>query len=90
MANVSYDEGFTRHAAIRVQQRAIPPVIVEYLLEMGVRGSARGGAESYHFCKKGWRRFQTYMGPAAKHFEQYRHVYAILADGQVVTVAYAH
>lgn len=90
MSHVSCSEGFTRHAATRVQQRAVPPAIVDWLLEFGDHRPAGSGAESYSFRKKGWRRLQRYLGPAARHFENYRHVYAVVADGRIITVAYIH
>jgi hypothetical protein len=90
MAAVALDEGFTIHAARRVQQRAIPPVIVDYLMEFGESRPAGGGAECYSFSRRGWHRLERYLGPVAKHFEKYRSVYVIVADGFVVTTAHVH
>jgi hypothetical protein len=84
------NRGFTKHASVRVQQRSVPPIVVEFLLDYGLRQSAPGGGERFSFCKRAWRRLQRELGPAAKHFERYRHVYAVVCDGHVVTVAYAH
>lgn len=90
MASVTLAEGFTRHAAKRIQQRSIPPVVVDYLMEFGDPRPAGKGAESYSFSKKGWHRLQRYLGPLAKHFGKYRNVYAVISDGHVVTTAHVH
>jgi hypothetical protein len=90
MAYVSPEDGFTHHAASRVQQRCVPPIIIDYLLDFGVRSPAGPGAESYRFCKRGWRRLMRHLGPAAKHFNKYRNLYVVIGDGRIITVAYMH
>ena len=90
MAHVSQVDGFTRHAAARVQQRSIPPIVIDYILAEGECAPAGTGAERFTFGKQGWRRFQRVLGPMARHFDHYRQVYVIVAGGMVVTAAYAH
>ena len=88
MAAAIEDRGLTKHASERMQQRSIPPIVVEFLLDHGQPERGPGGAERFTFCKRSWRRLQREFGPAAGHFERYRHVYAVVCDGRVVTVAY--
>jgi hypothetical protein len=90
MAHATRGEGYTRHASVRLQQRAIPPLLIDFLLEFGVRAPAGSGAESYCFSKKGWRRLQRLLGPTAKHFDKYRDVFAVVSgDGLVITAAHS-
>jgi hypothetical protein len=79
----------SRHARERVRQRAIPPSVVDALLDFGERVRSGAGAEICFFTKRSWRRFAAYLGHEARHFERYREVYAIVADdGRVVTACW--
>ena len=77
----------TRHAQRRMKDRSIPQSIIDALLDFGERRPAGDGSEAYYFSKRAWRRFATYLGTEARHFEKYRDVYAVVAnDDHVVTV----
>jgi hypothetical protein len=81
----------TKHARVRVQQRSIPPVVIDALLDFGDRREAGGGAEIVYFTKRTWRKFASYVGAAVKGFERYRSCYVIEAsDGSIVTAAFRH
>ncbi len=81
----------TVHGAVRSKQRVIPPAVVEALLDFGEDQRAPGGVFYYRFGKRGWRAFQAYLGPAAKHLDRYRSAYAVVADdGSVITVGWEH
>lgn len=82
--------GHTVHSLTRCQQRAIPDVAVELVLEFAKAHPAGGGAESYAFDKRTWQRAAAYLGEDAKRFERYRNIYVIIADGRIVTVAWRH
>jgi hypothetical protein len=86
----SIDAGFSRHAKVRMQQRAIPQAVIDYLLSFGESKFMGSGYESYFFTKRTWKRFEAYLGTGAVAFERYRAVYVIAADGQVVTAAFKH
>jgi len=80
---------FTKHARERSQQRGIPPFVVDMLLQYGERQRDGHGAEIHYFGKRGRRRLQTYVGPAIlEHLSHYLNVYAVVADGEVVTCGY--
>ena len=80
----------THHARVRSQQRSIPSVVRDALVDFGERRRAGQGAESVFFTKKSWKRLEAYMGSdISKAFEKYRNCYLIEAhDGAVVTEAY--
>ena len=80
----------TYHARVRSQQRSIPSVVRDALIDFGERRRAGQGAESVFFTKKSWKRLEAYMGSdISRAFEKYRNCYLIEADdGAVVTEAY--
>lgn len=81
----------TAHARRRVQQRVIPPMMIDYLLDFGDRRDAGRGAESCYFTKRSWRLVERHAGPAAKHLEHWRDIFAVIAaDGAVITAAWRH
>ena len=85
------DSIFTHHGDARRQQRAIPPFVVDALIDYGEERFLGDGCRSYSFSKRSWKRFRSYMGQAAKAYEKYRGAYLIVGDdGAVVTVAWRH
>lgn len=76
----------TEHAKIRMQQRAIPSLVVSLLLDYGERAPAGRGGEIFYFGKRGRQRVLRSEGPVvSRRLEGHWHDYAVLADGQVVT-----
>jgi hypothetical protein len=81
----------TRHANVRMQQRSIPPAAVDVLLGFANPVRVRGHADRYEFDKRSWKRAKAYLGnDVARSFERYRDLYAIVADGRVITVAWRY
>lgn len=80
----------TAHARRRVQQRVIPPMMIDCLLAFGDRRDAGRGTERCYFTKKSWRLVERHAGPAAKHLEHWRDIYAVIADGAVITAAWRY
>jgi len=80
---------FSKHAQIRLQQRAIPPVVLTLLMEFG--SSFRcGGAERLMFDKQAVKRLRQHLGGkrGLKDVERWFNVYAVVGDnGNVVTAA---
>ncbi|MGF3027382.1 hypothetical protein ACQVP2_31810 [Methylobacterium aquaticum] len=80
----------SHHAQQRLQQRAIPPLVVEYLEQFG--SSMRcGGAERLFFDKESRRRLSRHVGGARglRTIEQWLDVYVVVGDcGRIVTVAH--
>lgn len=80
----------TRHAVARLQQRAIPPFVVELLERFGSEMRCGGGDELF-FDKAARKRVERYMGGARslRHIEPWLNVYLVIGDhGRVVTVGH--
>lgn len=78
------------HARKRMQQRAIPPLVLDMLFDCG-SVSRCGGADRLTFDRAAIRRLQHQVGgeKGLKQFERWLSVYAIVGDnGEVVTAAH--
>jgi hypothetical protein len=74
---------FSEHARARLQQRAIPPLVVDLLMQFG-SPSRCGGAERLMFDKQAVKRLRQHL-----FVERWLNVYAIIGDnGNVVTIAH--
>ena len=79
----------TRHASLRTQQRGIPPMVIELLLDYGSERSAGEGTTSFFFDKAARRRIKSYVGGLMAAVSKYLNCYAIVCkDGKIITVAY--
>ncbi len=79
-----------RHAHARLQQRAIPPMVVELLERFGSTMRC-GDAERVFFDRKALKRIRHYLGGdrGLTAIERWLNVYVIIADnGRVVTAAH--
>jgi hypothetical protein len=84
--------GFTRHAQARLQQRAIPPLVVELLERVGSATRA-DGADILFFDKAARKRLRRHLGGerSLKPVERWLNVYVVVADGgPVVTAGHRH
>jgi len=78
----------TQHASTRQQQRGIPTLVIDLLVNYGAVERAGAGAASYYFDKASRRQVLAYAGPLSRAIEQYLDYYAIVGDdGRVITVA---
>lgn len=80
----------TRHASIRVQQRRIPPLIVEWLVRYGSRQPAGDGASILYFDKDSRRRLARDVGsPVLDALQTMLDAYLIQGtDDAVITVGW--
>ena len=82
--------GISQHAQVRLQQRAIPSLVIALLEEFG--STARcGGADRLTFDKAARRRLTRSLGGGRnlQIVERWLGVYAVVADdGYVVTAAH--
>ena len=81
---------YSEHARERIQQRAIPPLIIDLLMQFG-SSSRCGGAERLMFDKRALKRLRHHLGGerGLKVVARWLNVYAIIADnGSVVTTAH--
>lgn len=79
----------TRHGQLRSQQRCIPPIVIDLLLQFGASENAGNGTTKRFFNKRSRRKLHTYAGPLASLLDQHLDVYAVFAsDDRVITVAH--
>jgi hypothetical protein len=76
----------TAHASIRCQQRGIPPLVVDLLLQFGRREHDHSGAEIVYFDHRSKKRIESYAGGLSSKLSEYLDSYAVVADGEIVTV----
>jgi len=78
---------YTHHAIARAQQRAVPPLVVNWLLDYG-RARRHNGADVYFFDRRSRRRLEREVGGVAlRRLDDLLDAYAVVADdGHVVTV----
>ena len=80
--------GMTSHAQARMQQRAIPPFVVELLERFGA--SARsGGADRLYFDKASRKRLRHHFGGdrSLRLVEPWLEAFIVVADGGPVVTA---
>ena len=83
------DISISKHGNDRLQQRAIPPFVLDLLLNFGQTQHDHQGCELVYFGKSGLRRVSRHLGPQiAGHLGHYRSAYAIVAGGRIVTAGY--
>ena len=79
----------TRHARIRSQQRAIPGLVIDLLLQFGASENAVDGASKLFFDKAARRRVHTYAGSLAPLLDQHFDLYAVVgSDSTVITIGH--
>jgi len=78
------------HASIRCQQRGIPALVLDLLLQFGSREHDRAGAEIVYFDRRSKKRIESYTGGLISRLSDYLDSYAVVADGQVVTVGHRY
>jgi hypothetical protein len=77
------------HAAARLQQRGIAPLVVDLLLEFGATEKSGNGTTKHYFDKPARRRLRAYAGPLASLLEAHLDCYAVVgSDGTIVTAAH--
>lgn len=83
------DLAFTTHALQRLKNRAIPPIIVDWLMRFGCRRWSRGAAV-YEFDKESRRRLRRHVGQRFyTAIEQFLDAYVVVGGEQkVVTVGW--
>ncbi len=76
----------TIHASIRSQQRGIPPLVVDLLLQFGRRVHDQHGAEVVYFDRRSRKRVESYAGGLIGKLSEHLDSYAVVADGVIVTL----
>jgi hypothetical protein len=79
----------TRHAQIRSQQRAIPGLVLDLLLQFGASENTGKGVSRMFFDKAARRRVHVYAGSLAPLLDKHLDLYAVIApDSTVITVGH--
>ena len=76
----------TTHASVRSQQRGIPPLVVDLLLQFGRREYDHAGAEVVYFDRRSKKRIESYVGGLIGKLSEHLDSYAVVADGKIITV----
>ncbi len=80
---------FSIHAQVRSQQRAIPEMMIDLLLQFGSRENAGQGTCKMFFDKVSRRRIKTYAGALASLLEEHMNLYAVVGqDMKIITVGH--
>jgi len=80
---------YTHHAQLRAQQRAIPPLLVDLLLQFGRQEKSGDGTSKYFFDKEARRKLRAYAGAMARSIEEHLDVYVVVgAMQELITVAH--
>ncbi len=80
----------TRHAQVRLQQRGIPPDVVERLLDFGHEAHDHHGSRIVYFDHQARKQLRRQVGSESyKRIEPHLDAYAVVADtGEVITVGH--
>ena len=79
----------TKHARTRSQQRAIPPMLIDLLLQFGSSERAGTGVSKVFFDKASRRKVKAYAGTLARILDDHLDVYAVVSDDlQVITTGH--
>lgn len=79
----------TKHASTRCQQRAVPPIVVDWLLEYGAVAHDHRGAEVRFFDKKGKKRLSSSVGErVVSRLGNVLDTYLITKGSTVITIGY--
>jgi hypothetical protein len=79
----------TAHASIRGQQRGVPPLIREWLLDFGEEVYDHHGAIIYYFTRDSRRRLERNFGrESIRRFHEWLDSYAVVSasDGLLISV----
>lgn len=79
----------TRHADVRAQQRAVPMLIVDLLLQFGAAEKAGGGTRKLFFNKATRRKVMAYAGSLCNSLQAHFDTYIVVDDNEsVITIGH--
>ncbi len=80
----------TRHARSRMQQRGIPPELIEQVLHYGCEQHDRRGGVIVYLDRAAKRRLAREGAATGAALDQLAGVYVVLAEGRVATVGHRY
>lgn len=79
------------HALVRTRQRAIPKLLVDWLIDFGAETSTNGGCTVRFFDRRAKRRLEHAVGrEAVRRFKDKLSCYLVERDGKVITVGHRY
>ena len=79
----------TRHASTRSQQRAIPQIMIDLLLQFGKSESSGAGFVKIFFDRQSRKRLASYAGPIASLLDEHMNLYVVIdKDMKIITVGH--
>lgn len=78
----------TRHAQIRINQRGIPPLYVDWLEEFGV-AEPQNSSELIHFDQRSLKKLASYTGGISSKMDKLKKAYLVRSNsGSIITTGY--
>ena len=79
----------SQHAEVRMEQRAIPPLIVDWLIDYGSTSYDKHGAKRRFFDKRSRKRLTSAVGKSVvRQLSKQLSAYIVVNDEKVITVGY--
>lgn len=79
----------SRHASSRAQQRAIPPLVIDWLLNYGAETPDKNGAAIRYFDRRAIRNLERHVGrECVRRMKDKLSSYLVEAEGKVITVGH--
>ena len=79
----------TNHAQKRAQQRSIPPLITDWLLDFGSTSYDKRGAQIQYFDKDARRRLEREVGrQVVRRLSDFLDCYAVFDEGVLITTGW--
>ena len=80
----------SKHAATRQQQRGIPPMMVDLLLNFGASQPSGDGTSTLYFDKKAKKRLGSYAGSLAQLLQKHLDAYLVVSGDKVITLGHRY
>ena len=81
----------TNHCRTRSQQRSIPPLVVDWLLEFGATSHDKKGAVIHYFDKKSRKRLSQHVGKQiVDRLSNLLDAYIVTANDTILTVGHRY
>lgn len=79
----------SKHAQTRAQQRAIPPMLIDLLIQFGSSERSGAGVSKMYFDKPSRKRVKAYAGILGTLLDEHLDVYAVVTDDlKVITTGH--
>jgi hypothetical protein len=79
----------SKHAQKRAQQRAIPPMLIDLLIQFGSSERSGTGVSRMYFDKPSRKRVKVYAGILGTLLDEHLDVYAVVTDDlKVITTGH--